>query len=115
MPREVWPIVAAHWGSPRFYRGLREHLRGVHGTVVEMHEAEAIVGMPVVLITAGSAEPVSAEGMRRIGPGARQIVAEKSGHWVHLDEPELVLEAIRGMIEEVRAGEVEDVAVMAGG
>jgi pimeloyl-ACP methyl ester carboxylesterase len=115
MPREVWPIVAAHWSSPKYYRGLRAHLLGVAGSVVEMHEAEAIEGMPVVLVTAGSAEPLSAEGLKRIGPGARQIVAERSGHWVHLDEPDLVLEEIRGMIEEVRAREAEGVEVMAGG
>jgi len=115
MPREVWPIVAAHWASPRFYRGLRAHLRGVTETVIEMHEAAEIVGMPVVLVTAGTAEPLSAEGLRRIGPAARQIVAEKSGHWVHLDEPDLVLEEIRGMIEGVRAGTSDEVEVLAGG
>jgi pimeloyl-ACP methyl ester carboxylesterase len=109
MPREVWPVVAAHWSSPKFYRGLRAHLRGVPGSVVEMHEAEPIEGIPVLLVTAGDAEPLGKEGLRRIGSTARQIVAEKSGHWVHLDEPDLVLEAIRGMIEEVRSHAFEDV------
>jgi pimeloyl-ACP methyl ester carboxylesterase len=112
MPREVWPIVAAHWSSPKYYRGLRAHLRGVSGSVVEMHEAEPIVGIPVLLVTAGSAEPLSSAALRRIGPTARQVVAEKSGHWVHLDEPDLVLEEIRGMIEEVRMNVAEDVEMI---
>jgi len=34
---------------------------------------------------------------------------------VHLDEPDLVLEKIRGMIEGVRAGTSDEVEVLAGG
>ncbi len=100
MPREVWPIVAAHWASPRFYRGLAEHLVAVPATVVEMQSADKVEGVPVVLFTPGTAEPLCSERLGRIGSGARQVIAEKSGHWVHLDEPELVLDAIRGMVEQ---------------
>lgn len=33
----------------------------------------------------------------------RQIMAEKSGHFIHQDQPELVVNAIRGVIEEVKS------------
>jgi pimeloyl-ACP methyl ester carboxylesterase len=114
MPREVWPIVAAHWSTPHFYHGLAAHLRAVPATVVEMHEAEPIRSAPVLLLTPGSAQPLSSEQLRRIGPETQQVIAEKSGHWVHLDEPELVLDAIRTMVEQSRAQVREDVgSVMA--
>jgi pimeloyl-ACP methyl ester carboxylesterase len=109
MPREIWPIVAAHWASPRFYRGLAAHLEAVPATVREMHTAEAVEGVPVVLLTPGTAEPLCSERLRRIGPEVRQVIAERSGHWVHLDEPELVLDAIRCMMNQAtrtRASEV---------
>jgi hypothetical protein len=32
----------------------------------------------------------------------RHIVADASAHWVHLDQPELVVEAVRVMVEEHR-------------
>jgi pimeloyl-ACP methyl ester carboxylesterase len=101
MPREVWPIVAAHWSTPKFYRGLAAHLDAVPATVAEMHRAEAVEGVPVVLLTPGNSEPLCSERLRRIGSEARQVIAERSGHWVHLDEPELVLDTIRGMVEQV--------------
>jgi pimeloyl-ACP methyl ester carboxylesterase len=101
MPREVWPIVAAHWASPKFYRGLAAHLEAVPKTVAEMHGSDAVDGMPVVLLTPGTAEPLCGERLRRIGPEARQVIAERSGHWVHLDQPELVLDTIRSMVEQV--------------
>jgi pimeloyl-ACP methyl ester carboxylesterase len=103
MPREVWPIVAAQWSAPRFYHGLAAHLRAVPATVREMQAADPIAGIPVLVLIAGNAEPLSPDALRRIGACTRQVIAEKSEHWIHLDEPHLVLQTIRGMIEQIRA------------
>jgi pimeloyl-ACP methyl ester carboxylesterase len=35
-------------------------------------------------------------------PGARHVIAEKSGHYVHQTEPELVIDAIRQMVMTLR-------------
>ena len=101
MPRAVWPIVAAHWSRPEFYRGLVAHLDAVPASVAEMHGAQSVEGVPVVLLTPGDAKPFSGDDLRRIGSGARQVIARKSGHWIHLDEPELVVDTIRRMVEQV--------------
>ena len=104
MPPAVWPIVAAHWSNPAFFRGMTAHIQGVPGTVTEMLDASPIVGMPVVLLTPGHPKAISEADLRKIGPDAEQLIAEKSGHWVHLDEPELVIKQIREMMMIVRAG-----------
>jgi pimeloyl-ACP methyl ester carboxylesterase len=96
--------VAAHWSKPSYYRGLAAHVSAVPATVMEMHDAEPIECAPVVLLTPGSAQPLTADALHRIGPGTRQVIGHKSGHWLHLDEPELVLEEIRGMVEKSRVG-----------
>ena len=103
MPRSVWPIVAAHWSTPQFYRGMAAHLHAVPATVHEMHEARPVEQLQVLLLTSGDTKPLSSEALRRIGPSTQQIIAEKSGHWIHLDEPELVLETIRTMINQIRS------------
>jgi pimeloyl-ACP methyl ester carboxylesterase len=41
------------------------------------------------------------ELVRRSAKG-RQIISEKSGHFIHRDQPELVIEAIRQVLEEIR-------------
>jgi pimeloyl-ACP methyl ester carboxylesterase len=99
MPREIWPIVAAHWSNPHFYRGVVAHLEAVPATVLEMRDAAPIDQAPVTVITQSYSEPLSAEALRRIGAEAQQIIANDSGHWVHLDEPELVRDAIVAMLE----------------
>ncbi len=96
MPPHVRPAIAAHWSTPRFYHGLLAHLSAVHATVAEMHETEPIRDVPVVVLTPGSATPV--EDMRKFGPMSREIIAERSRHWVHLDDPELVIRTILEMV-----------------
>jgi hypothetical protein len=63
--------------------------------------------IPVVLLTAANAEPLSLEALRRLAPTARQIIAENSQHWIHLDEPDIVLNAIRIMFEQIQAATPE--------
>lgn len=98
MPRKVWPAVAAHWSRPSFYAGLRSHIGSIPATVTEMHAAAPIRGIPVTVLTPGNATPLSALELEQIGDSVRQIIAPRSEHWIHLDEPDLVINAIREMI-----------------
>ncbi len=107
MPRETHAIVAAHWSNPHFYRGMAAHLRGIPATIREMSNAEPIPNIPVILLTPATAEPLSREALDRIGPTTQQLIAEKSTHWVHLDEPRLVLQAIHSVIEQAYSNPIE--------
>lgn len=98
MPRKVWPAVAAHWSRPSFYAGLRSHIDSIPATVREMHVAEPICGIPITLLTPGKAAPLTQNQLEQIGDSVQQTFALKSEHWIHLDEPDLVINAIRAMI-----------------
>lgn len=101
MPKEVWPMVAAHWSRPGYYIGMRDHVAAVPDTVREMQDAEPIRGIPVLLLTPGNSTPLSPHCLERIGDNVRQLIAHKSAHWIHLDEPELVVDSIREMVLSV--------------
>ena len=103
MPREVWPVVAAHWSRPAYYTGMNGHVQAIPDTVREMQNADPIRGIPVVLLTPGSASPLTAQCLSRIGDSVTQVLAPESAHWVHLDDPALVIDSIRDMVEMVTA------------
>ncbi len=103
MPREVWPAVASHWSRPGFYAGMRKHIESIPDTVREMHAAEPIRGIPVTVLTPGQSKPLSEECLRRIGNRVRQVIAPASAHWIHLDEPELVIDSIRDLVQAATA------------
>jgi pimeloyl-ACP methyl ester carboxylesterase len=98
MPREVWPVVAAHWSTPGFYAGMRSHIKSIPDTVKEMHKAEPIHRIPVRVLTPGKSKPLSESCLRSIGTNVEQVIAGASEHWIHLDEPELVISAIRELV-----------------
>ena len=99
LPRELWPVIAGQWSRPECYAGMRRHVQAVPETVREMQDAEPIRGLPVVVLTPGKSTPLSEEQLRRIGDNVRQVIAPASAHWIHLDEPGLVIDVIREMVE----------------
>ena len=103
MPRGIWPIVAAHWSRPGYYIGMRNHVRAVPDSVREMQFAEPIRDIPVLLLTPGKSIPLSDELVRRIGDNIQQVIAPTSAHWIHLDQPDLVIDSIREMVMAVAA------------
>ena len=109
MPREIWPVVAAHWSRPGYYAGMRSHVEAVPDAVREMHDAEPIRGIPVLVLTPGKSEPLSEDCLRRIGDNVQQMIARESAHWIHLDEPQLVIDTIK---ETVRAAAPVAIAAM---
>jgi pimeloyl-ACP methyl ester carboxylesterase len=103
MPREVWPVIAAHWSRPGNYAGMRSHVEAVPDTVLEMHNAESIKNIPVLVLTPGKSTPLSEEEISRIGNSAQQVIASRSAHWIHLDQPDLVIDSIREMVLSAEA------------
>jgi len=101
MPREVWPIVAAHWSRPSYYVGMSDHVEAVPDTVREMKDAEPIRGIPVTVLTPGKSTPLSEKCLEQIGDNVQQVIAPASAHWIHLDEPDLVINSIREMVAAV--------------
>jgi len=98
MPMEIRPSIAAHWSRPGYYAGMRSHVEAIPDTVREMQDAEPIHGIPVLVLTPGKSMPLSAECLVRIGDNVQQVIAHASAHWIHLDEPELVINSIREMV-----------------
>lgn len=100
MPAESRPELVALWSRPSFYAEMRAYLQAIPEIVSEIREAPPIHGIPVVVLTPGSATPLSDESLRGIGDHARQLIATKSLHWIHFDQPDLVIGAI---LDTVRA------------
>jgi len=102
MPPVVWPAIAAHWSRPSFYAGMRRHIQSIPDTVNEMHGADPISSaIPVTVLTPASSAPLGQQELNRIGADAHQVIATRSGHWIQLDEPDLVIDAIRAMVTNV--------------
>lgn len=99
MPAESRPELVALWSRPSFYAEMRASLQAIPEIVTEMRNASPIRGIPVVILTPGRAAPLSDEALRCIGDEARQVIASDSQHWIHFDEPDLVIRSILEMVK----------------
>jgi pimeloyl-ACP methyl ester carboxylesterase len=106
MPKEVWPIIAAHWSRPGYYAGMQHHVVAVPESVREMQDADPIRDIPVLVLTPGKSVPLSETYLAKIGNNVRQVIARESAHWIHLDEPELVVNSIREMVAVAPPAEI---------
>jgi len=83
-------------------------------SAAEVRAAAALKSMPFLVLSApGRPQPqTGAEGAQihdelqatlvRLLPGGSQLLAEKSGHFIQLDQPELVTGAVRKVVEAAR-------------
>ncbi len=105
MPPETWPMVRAHWCQPKGFLGLAAYLEGLPASAREASALGDPEGIPLTVLSAANSTPEQLEereAWARRSPRGRHIIARKSGHWIQLDEPELVVEAIREMAGFVR-------------
>lgn len=99
----------------RHERGANEERVDMFASAHQVKLARRLPTIPTVIITAGidhkntnydRSEQIHQElqaSLVRLIPGSRQIIAEKSGHFIQKDQPELVIKAIRELVEAARA------------
>ena len=108
LPPEVLPSVQAHWSNPRAFHGMRQHLAALPSCCADVVCGTDTFGdMPVVVLSAGKRDPrwvAAGDSLARASSRGRHIVSPHSGHWVHLDDPDLVVHAIREVVDLVRGG-----------
>jgi len=107
MPRETWPMIQAHWCRPKGFLAMSEYFNSLPRSAAEAAACpEPSPEIPVVVLSASNSTPAQLaerSAMARNSRRGAHIVAEKSGHWIHLDEPDLVVNAIREMVESSSA------------
>ena len=112
LPPELLPVVRAHWSRPSAFSSMAQHL-------VMLPDLSAAVpaqpgelgGMPLIVISGAHLTPeqqAEQASVARLSTAGRHIVAEGSGHWVHLDRPDLVVAAVREVLDTVRASESKE-------
>jgi len=98
LPREVWPAMAAHWSEARCFEAMAQALEKIPVSVRQVQEGRSLGDLSVVVISAGSTDEIvkrEHENEARLSTRGEHIVLPGAGHWIQLDDPEAVIEAVR--------------------
>jgi pimeloyl-ACP methyl ester carboxylesterase len=106
LPVDVQPSVREHWSNPKSFRGMWQHLATLSQCSDEvMHGSDSFGDIPLVVLSGERRDPrwiALDAALAHASTGGRHIVSPRSGHWVHLDDPDLVVGVIRDVVTDVR-------------
>ena len=108
LPPEARQTLGDMWTQPKFFNALGSQIGHICASAEEVaREVSPELGdLPLVVITAAEAHPRrmrADEELARRSTRGRHVLAPNSGHWVPLDAPEVVVDALGKLVGEIRA------------
>src|SRR5258708_36248732 len=105
LPSELRPIIAALWTQPKFFDAIVSQAEALPQSAAQVAATGDYSDIPLVVLSASSSSPSQMKGhevLAHLSSQGKHIVASKRGHWIQLDEPDLVIESIREVVDSVR-------------
>jgi pimeloyl-ACP methyl ester carboxylesterase len=105
LPPEVYPVVQALWCQPKCFRAMADHLAALEETAAAAGRITSLPDIPLVIISSGDQSPATIAEHRQLAhlsSQSRHVVAANSRHWIQFDEPDLVVTAIRDVVDRAR-------------
>src|SRR6266404_8180875 len=105
LPAPILPIVRALWSQPKNFMSLGQHVAALPVSAVQAAAVSSLGDLPLVVLSGDHhAAPYTdwQRNLAQLSSRGRQLVASDSGHWIHLDRPELVTRAIREVVTAAR-------------
>jgi pimeloyl-ACP methyl ester carboxylesterase len=103
LPAAVLPIVRALWAQPKNFITLAQHVAALPVSAAQAAGVNSLGDLPLIVLSGEHhADPYAhwQRDLAHLSSRARHVVASNSGHWIHLDHPELVTSAIRELVAE---------------
>ncbi len=108
LPPEVRALLGGMWTQPKFFDALGSQIATICESAAEVTRElpDGHGGLPLVVITADSAAADRLHEDRALAGTSsrgRHLIAAGSGHWVPLDAPQAVVDAVAGLIRDLRS------------
>jgi pimeloyl-ACP methyl ester carboxylesterase len=102
LPPEVHPVVQAQWSQPKCFRAMADYLGVLQREAAAIAAVAPPPDIPITVISGGHQTPQEIAAQRGLAERSsrwRHLIAEHSGHWIPFDEPELIVRAVRELVD----------------
>ena len=105
LPQNARRPLRYFWTQPRFFEALGSQIDSIRLSAAEvLREAVAPMG-DLPLVTISSTDPPEGKRQRqdalaRLSTRGSHVMASNSGHWIPLDQPEIVVDAIEDVLRQ---------------
>jgi pimeloyl-ACP methyl ester carboxylesterase len=113
LPPDVRAPLAHVWSKPRFFEALGSQIEAISISAAQVLEATAGGFGDLPLITISSTNPGDyrvrqQDALAARSTRGRHIKASNSGHWIPLDQPEVVIDAVKEILQAGRNAQKND-------
>ncbi len=101
LPASVLPAVRAQWSGPKCFEAMARHLESLPDCAALAVSIQVSPAIPLIILSAATAKPeelAEREAWIADRANARHTVVAGTGHWLHLERPELVVQAVLELV-----------------
>jgi pimeloyl-ACP methyl ester carboxylesterase len=107
LPIEARRPLRRFWAEKKFYEALGSQIATISTSAAETLDATAKGFGDLPLVTISSTDPgdyriAQQDALARLSSNGRHVIASNSGHWIPLDQPSVVIEVIREVVDSAR-------------
>ena len=109
LPPETVRLIRERWCHGRFFLTMSRYIQTLPKNAAEASRFQIPALIPVTVISGAHQLPVRLAEHRAIAAHSlrgKHLTAEKGAHWIHLDQPELIVEAFSDMVAQMRENKV---------
>jgi pimeloyl-ACP methyl ester carboxylesterase len=108
LPPETRALLKEMWTQPKFFEALGSQIESICESAAQVaREAGGPYGdLPLIVLTASGAsqQRLRADArLSRLSTRGRHVLVSDSGHWIPLDAPQAVVDAVIDMVNEIRS------------
>jgi pimeloyl-ACP methyl ester carboxylesterase len=107
LPPETRRLAVRPWTQPKFFQALGSQIASMPISAADVPIDQDFGDLPVAVISGETnSDARQLERQARLAARSsrgRHVVAGGSGHWIPLDRPDVVIDAVRAVVEQVRA------------
>jgi pimeloyl-ACP methyl ester carboxylesterase len=103
LPRELWPVIAAHWSEAQCFEAMADSLEKLPVSVRQIQEGRTLGDLPVIVLSAATSDELTIrehEQDARLSTRGEHIIIPAAAHWIQLDRPDVVIDAIKRVLAQ---------------
>jgi pimeloyl-ACP methyl ester carboxylesterase len=105
LPPDVHPVVQAVWCQPKSFRAMKGYFEVLEREGKTLADGVPPPDVPVIVISSADQPTEGLAAHRKLAEGStsgRHVIARRSAHWIQFDEPELIVDSVRDVVEASR-------------
>jgi pimeloyl-ACP methyl ester carboxylesterase len=108
LPPDARQVLRQMWTQPKFFEALGSQIENMCASAGEvLRETSGTYGeLPLVVVSSAAATERRLRAdlaLAELSMRGRHVLAPDSGHWIPLDAPQVIIDAIVTLVEEIRA------------